>query len=140
MDRFVHAVAACVAATAGVLALVLVAAPAGVAASPCADRVVQDWSDNGRVDRFYSLSCYQEAIDTIPADLRDYTNAADVIGRALTAAARAEGADSGVQKGSVVAASDASALPLVPLVGGVFALGVILAGGVAYLARRRGAS
>ena len=50
--------------------------------------MIADWSDNGRVDGVYTLDCYQTAIDAIPVDLRDYTNAADVISRALTAASR----------------------------------------------------
>ena len=140
MDRFARAGWACIAAIAGAVTLVFAAPPAG-AASSCASRVIQDWSDNGRVDGIYELSCYEEAVDAIPSDLRDYTNAAEVIGRALTAAVRASGG--GPSAGATPApetdtrAASASAVPVLPLGGAVFALGLVLAGGAAYVARRR---
>ena len=49
-----------------------------------------DWSDNGRIDRVYALPCYEEAIATLPTDIRDYTNASDVIDRAMTTAVRGD--------------------------------------------------
>jgi hypothetical protein len=56
------------------------------AASKCGDKVLGDWFDNGRIDRLYPLHCYEEAIDSIPADIRDYADAEEVISRALQAA------------------------------------------------------
>ena len=56
------------------------------AATPCGKKVLADWYDNGRIDRLYPLHCYEEAIDAIPADIRDYVDARDVIERALSAA------------------------------------------------------
>lgn len=56
------------------------------AASRCGDKVLADWFDNGRIDRLYPLHCYEEAIDSIPADIRDYADAEEVISRALQAA------------------------------------------------------
>src|SRR5262245_19165084 len=66
--------------------LALTAAPAGAATTPCGKKVLDDWWDNGRVDRLYPLHCYEEAIDGIPADIRDYSDAEAVISRALQAA------------------------------------------------------
>ena len=63
--------------------------PASAAEQPCSQLVLADWSDNGRIDRVYALSCYEEAIAAMPTDIRDYTNAHDVINRALTNAVRA---------------------------------------------------
>ncbi|HXG76419.1 MAG TPA: hypothetical protein VNJ53_07615 [Gaiellaceae bacterium] len=89
------------------LARALVAALAVVAAlgatlparaageSGCANRVLGDWLDNGRLDRLYGLPCYEAALDDLPPDLRDYTDAADVIRRGLAAAVRAQGASGG---------------------------------------------
>jgi hypothetical protein len=57
-------------------------------ASSCGDAVLRDWFDNGRVDRLYALPCYEEARASLPHDIRDYSDADDVIGRALSAAAR----------------------------------------------------
>src|SRR5215831_1042538 len=68
-----------------VVAALSVASPAG-AATPCGKKVLADWYDNGRIDRLYPLNCYEEAIDAIPDDIRDYADAEDVITRALQAA------------------------------------------------------
>jgi hypothetical protein len=65
------------------------------AATKCGKRVLADWFDNGRIDRLYPLNCYEEAIDAIPDDLRDYADAEDVITRALQAALRGELAPGG---------------------------------------------
>jgi hypothetical protein len=65
------------------------------AATPCGKKVLGDWFDNGRIDRIYPLNCYEEAIDAIPADLRDYADAEDVITRALQSALRGKLATGG---------------------------------------------
>ena len=72
---------------AALLAALAVIEPASGATS-CATRVLRDWSEDGRVASRYSPPCYEEAIDALPTDLRDYTNARDVITRALTQAVR----------------------------------------------------
>jgi hypothetical protein len=72
---------------AALLAALAVIEPASGATS-CATRVLRDWSDDGQVASRYSPPCYEEAIDALPTDLRDYTNARDVITRALTQAVR----------------------------------------------------
>jgi hypothetical protein len=140
MDRFARAGWACIAAMAGAMTLVLTA-PAAGAATACAEHVIHDWSEDGRVDGVYELSCYQQAVDAIPSDLRDYTNAAEVIERALTAAVRA---GSGSRTAPAAQRADApnneSGVPLAPVGGAVFALGLVLAGGAAYALRRRRAS
>jgi hypothetical protein len=65
---------------------VALAVPGTAIASPCGDKVLADWFDNGRIDRLYPLHCYEEAIDAIPSDLRDYANAEEIISRALQSA------------------------------------------------------
>jgi hypothetical protein len=72
----------------------VVASPAN-AATACGKKVLADWFDNGRVDRLYPLNCYEEAIDAIPDDIRDYADAEEVITRALQAALRGELAPGG---------------------------------------------
>jgi hypothetical protein len=120
------------------MTLVLIAPPPAGAATACAEQVIHDWSEDGRVDGVYELSCYQEAVDAIPSDLRDYTNAAEVIERALTVAVRT---GSGGRTASTAqradSTSDGSGVPLAPVGGAVFALGLVLAGGAAYALRRR---
>ena len=59
-------------------------------ASPCGDKVLADWFDNGRIDRIYDAHCYEDAIDAIPRDLRDYANAEEIILRALQSSLRGE--------------------------------------------------
>lgn len=76
------------------IATLAVASPAS-AATECGKKVLADWFDNGRIDRLYPLNCYEEAIDAIPDDLRDYADAEDIITRALQAALRGELAPGG---------------------------------------------
>lgn len=69
--------------------MVALSLPSTAAAKiPCGQQVVNDWYDNGRIDRLYPLHCYEEAIDLIPADIRDYADAEEVISRALQGALR----------------------------------------------------
>ena len=70
-------------------AIFAVASPAGAAGS-CGRAVIDDWYDNGRVDGTYALHCYDDAIDILPRDVRDYSSAKDDIQRALQARKRGE--------------------------------------------------
>lgn len=65
-----------------VCAMLLATSGPALAAS-CGKQVVDDWYDNGRVDKIYPLSCYREAIRILPTDVLDYSNAKQEIGRAL---------------------------------------------------------
>lgn len=57
-------------------------------AKPCWERVIDDWLDNGTIDRRYAPSCYQQALKHVPEDLRDYSNLPDAISAALQDALR----------------------------------------------------
>ena len=155
-----------------ILALALSAAAAlstaspASAATPCGKKVLADWFDNGRIDRLYPLNCYEEAIDAIPDDLRDYADAEDVITRALQAALRGDlapggrdptpGGDDpigsgngsgsngngGGEGGNPQAAPDVdtsgpSSVPIPLLVLGGMSIALLAAGGLGYLSRRR---
>jgi hypothetical protein len=76
------------AAFAGMLA---VAGPAGAAKS-CGRAVIDDWYEDGRVDGTYALHCYDDAIENLPRDVRDYSSAKEDIQRALQARKRGEDA------------------------------------------------
>jgi len=78
---------------AGAFAALTFAGPA--AASACGDKVLADWFDNGRIDHLYPAHCYEDAIDAIPDDLRDYADAEEVITRALQSSLRGELAKGG---------------------------------------------
>jgi hypothetical protein len=112
-------------------------------ATACGKRVVADWADNGRIDRFYPLRCYHEAIDILPTDLRDYSNAGDVIRRALSAAVRNGSTATDTRKRDLGTGARAdpvtepARIPISLLLAGGAGLTVLAAGGLGYLSRRR---
>ena len=69
------------------LALLASAGPA--AAKSCGAKVIDDWFD-GRIDGTYPLHCYDDAIEQLPRDVRDYSSAKEDIERALQARLRGE--------------------------------------------------
>ena len=139
-----------------------VVASAG-AATPCGKKVLGDWFDNGRIDRLYPFNCYEEAIDAIPPDIGPYSDAEDVITRALHAAlaghlapggkepspgdgsgsgSGASGGSGADGSGSPQAAPDVdtsgpSSVPIPLLVLGGMSVALLAAGGIGYVARRR---
>jgi len=94
VPHFSAARRACLAIGGFVLAFVasLALVPTASGTSPCATKVLSDWYDNGRIDNRYALHCYDEAIDAVPSDIRDYVDAQEVIARALQEAANERGA------------------------------------------------
>lgn len=78
------ALATCVAALAAGAALAPAAA-AKSASTPCWKVLINDWYD-GRIDHTYPVHCYKEALKHLPTDVRTYSDAYDVISRALAAA------------------------------------------------------
>ncbi len=119
-----------------------VAGEASAAGALCGEKVLSDWADNGRIDGVYPLSCYQEAMAKMPTDLRDYTNAGDVIQRALTRAVTSSGErglGAPVAAGSTpsVGGESTTALPLPLLVLVGVSAAVFAAGALGHLARRR---
>ena len=93
-DRTLRALPALIALLASALVALSLTGTAA-AATPCGKKVLADWFDNGRIDRLYPLHCYEDAIDLIPDDIRDYADAEDVISRALQSALRGKLAKGG---------------------------------------------
>jgi hypothetical protein len=62
--------------------------PAAAKAKPCWERVIDDWLDNGTIDKRYKPACLQQALKNVPEDLRDYSNLPDAINNALQDALR----------------------------------------------------
>ncbi len=140
--------------------------PGTAVATACGDKVLADWFDNGRIDRLYDLHCYEEAIDAIPADLRDYANAEEIISRALQAAVGGKldpggidptpgdntGAGPGVpgdpgdpnspggEAAPEVDTTGISSIPIPLIVLGGMSIALLGAGGLGYLSRRRQAA
>jgi hypothetical protein len=153
-----------------VLAATLVAltVPGTATATPCGTLVLDDWLDDGRIDRLYDLACYEDAVESMPEELRIYANAEEVIGRALQAASRgkldAGGRDPTPDQGDPgasppgappddptppgegpMAAADVdttnlTAVPLPLIVLAAMSLVLLAAGGLAALRRRRAAN
>lgn len=84
--RLRYGKAGLVAALATALAVLLLAPAAAAKAKPCGQQVIDDWWPDGRVDKIYKLRCYEDAIDRLPVDVKDYSSAEDDIKRALQAA------------------------------------------------------
>jgi hypothetical protein len=122
-----------------VLALSLCLLSGGVAraAPTCESLVLRDWSRDGRIDRVYRLPCYEDAIDLLPTDLRDYTDAEDVIERALASAMRQGLGDTAMQNRTPVARTDRDDASILLATLGGMALALVAAGGLGYLSRRR---
>ena len=80
--------AACAAPAPPLVALLVSAGPAAAAKS-CGEKVIDDWFD-GRIDGTYPLHCYDDAIEQLPRDVRDYSSAKEDIERALQARLRGE--------------------------------------------------
>jgi hypothetical protein len=141
MGRIVRACAGILAVITAMLAML--AGTATAAAGPCEQKVLLDWSDNGRVDGMYPLRCYDGALTSMPSDLRDYTNASDAIQRAL-ARATTRNASAGDEPSRVAAGTGMQLggpgpsevpLPLIVLAG--VSLLVLAAGSLGWIARRR---
>jgi hypothetical protein len=140
------------------LVVALGAASPAAAATPCGKKVLGDWFDNGRIDRLYPLNCYEEAIDAIPPDIRDYADAQDVITRALQAALHGKLATGSskdpspdgsggpgpngpdAQGAPGVDTSSPSSVPIPLLVLGGMSIVLLAAGGIGYFSRRRQAA
>ncbi len=102
--------------------------------------LVDDWAD-GAISNLYPISCYRQALQNMPEDVRLYSDASDEINRALASQSVkrsiAGGLEPAVQSATagVVPAGDRSGAPLV-LAASLAALLVLAASG-GYLARRK---
>ena len=76
---------------AGLLLAVARPSEASAKGKPCWERVIDDWVDNGTIDKHYKTACLQAALKNVPEDLRDYSNLPDAINAALQASLRGGG-------------------------------------------------
>ena len=116
-----------------------VVVPPGSAATPCWQLLVDDWAD-GAISNLYPISCYRQALQNMPEDVRLYSNASDDINRALAGHAVKRSIAGGsasrpVVTAAVIAGDDKSGAPffLAASLAGLLAF----AGGAGYLARRK---
>jgi hypothetical protein len=61
------------------LLVALTACGGAVAATPCWEKIQNDWTDNKRIDNTYAVACYDKAIAKLPPDLKYYSDAPDTI-------------------------------------------------------------
>ena len=72
--------------------------PATASAAECWKELVNDyWADN-RVDKIYPISCYREAMEHLPRDVQEYSDAQDDLRRALLAAIRDQRTNGGFEQ------------------------------------------
>jgi hypothetical protein len=64
-------------------------ADTGATGKKCWNALIRDWYD-GRIDKTYPVHCYRDALKHLPQDVRTYSDAYDVISRALADATRGE--------------------------------------------------
>jgi hypothetical protein len=134
------------------LTLLLVAlaqASPSLAAQPCWRDVIDEWTDKQRVSSTYPIKCYNQALENLPNDIEDYTDAADQIAQARQDALRGDdvrfpsGAgdddpNDGGPIGSVLdsGTGDSGSIPLPLVILGILAALLMAAGGAGLLARK----
>ena len=65
-----------------------VGSPKASAAKPCWEQVIDDWTDNGRIDLSYSTSCLQASLSHVPEDVRAYSDFEEKVRQAIQATLR----------------------------------------------------
>jgi hypothetical protein len=74
------------AALAAAVSLVAASPSVAHAETPCAKRVIADWTKDGQINGHYSPQCLRQAYRSVPEDLGDYSSIRDDITAALVAA------------------------------------------------------
>jgi hypothetical protein len=112
------------------------------AAKPCWELVLDDWADNARIDRPFSVACLQQALDRAPEDIRAYSDIEDQIRQALRdTVVRRPQSSTGNPEGPIeqalsVDTNDARSIPLPLLVLAASASALIIAGGAGMAVRK----
>jgi hypothetical protein len=61
------------------LIVALTASGGAAAATPCWEKVINDWTGDKHIDKTYRAACYDKAIAKLPTDLRYYSDAPETI-------------------------------------------------------------
>lgn len=81
------------------LAAIAVALPANAhAASPCRDRIYNEWYATGKISTNYPIACYHDALKHVPPDAQVYSNLDSSIQAALQVALRRHTGSSGAAR------------------------------------------
>ncbi len=121
------------------LAAVALAPATASAKEACWQKLVTDWSD-GAISNLYPISCYREALENMPEDVRLYSSASDDINRALSGrvASRSLAGSSanGASAPAVAATADGSSGTAFVLAGSLAAL-LVLGGAAGFYTQRK---
>jgi hypothetical protein len=143
--------ARCLTALFALLLVALATAAPATAAKPCWRQVLDDWTDNTRLNGTYPISCYDTALKNLPEDIVSYTDASDQISNARQDALQGDrvlssrpGGDDddpdagGGPLGDILSAGTDSAdsIPLPLLILGGLATLLMAAGGAGLLSRK----
>jgi hypothetical protein len=151
-DRSVRLLGVLIAALTLLSLALAVTAPAS-AAKPCWRQVLDDWTDNTRLNQKYPIECYNQALENLPEDIVSYTDAYDQISnarqdslrgddRGLSGAGGGGNNDPGDGDGGIfgdflgIGSGGAGSIPLPLLILGALAGLLMAAGGAGLLTRR----
>jgi hypothetical protein len=140
-------------AAAALLLVALATASPATAAKPCWREVLDDWTDNTKLNRTYPISCYDAALKNLPEDIVSYTDAYDQISNARQDALQGDralssrpggddddpgGGDGGGPLGDILGlgTDNADSIPLPLLILGALAGLLMAAGGAGLLSRK----
>jgi hypothetical protein len=118
--------------------------------------VLDDWTDNTRLNKTYPIRCYDEALENLPEDIVSYTDAYDQISDARQAALRGDGLERGTEANDPgagggdpdddgdgplgdllgIGSGSSDSIPVPLLILGVLAALLMAAGGAGLLARK----
>ena len=90
---------------------------------------MNDWVTNTRIDRRYSLSCLESALNHAPEDVLAYSDFEEQVGLARQRLLRKPQAAGHLTAGAEPSGDDARAIPLPLIVLSAFAAVLLLAGG-----------
>jgi hypothetical protein len=116
-------------ALASALLTLSIAAPAALASN---NQVIADCNSHGQLTQTYTASALQNALSTMPGDIKEYTNCYDVVQRALLAQIGSHHGGGGSDPGS-----GGSSIPTPLIIVLVFVVLAAASFGVVELRRRR---
>ena len=115
----------------------LTGTPSAAAATPCWKAVITDWARDGSIDQAYPATCYRQAMQNAPTDLKVYSTVEDDLQNALRQRTARRLAGAHVAAVSLETSGGSSFSMLVALVAGLG--GVLAVCSLAAAVRRRAA-
>jgi hypothetical protein len=121
------------------LAAVALAPATASAKEACWQKLVTDWSD-GAISNLYPISCYREALENMPEDVRLYSSASDDINRALSgrvASRSLAGSSTGASAPTAAAVSADGSSGMAFVLAGSLAALLLLGGAAGFYTQRK---